>query len=388
MTMRVLLTSNSGAGHIGPLVPFAHAFLDAGHDVLLAAPAAARPTVEREDLPFFPLADPPTEETDAIWESLPSLPEEERSVRVMRDIFADIDFRASFPGVLRAVDRFRPDVLLREPTEYAGLLAAERLGLPHGRIAIMAAASETWGVPIVAPALDAHRKRLGLPRDPSGRRIKESPYLTVIPEALEAPDDFGPAHAVRFRERRAEPRPLPDWWRGGYHRPLVYASYGSVTPSLPFFPELFRATVAALGELPVRALFTVGIEVDVSSLGPVPDNVRVERWIPQEAVMPHAAVMIAHGGAGSTRMALAAGVPSVIVPGFADQFRNAERVAALGAGMQATADDLVSAVRRILAEPSYRESAKRVAAEVARLPLVDEAPDSVGAWLGETARAA
>jgi hypothetical protein len=48
----------------------------------------------------------------------------------------------------------------------------------------------------------------------------------------------------------------------------------------------------------------------------------------------------------------------------------------------------VSAVRRILAEPSYRESAKRVAAEVARLPLVDEAPESVGAWLGETARAA
>src|SRR5829696_1918219 len=257
--MRVLLTSNTGAGHIGPLVPFAHAFLGAGHDVLLAAPAAARPTVERADLPFYPLADPPTEETDPIWESLPSLPEEERSVRVMRDIFADIDFRASFPG---------------------GLRAAERLGLPPGRIAIMAAASETWGVPIVAPALDAHRERLGLPRDPSGRRIKESPYLTVIPEALEAPDDFGPAHAIRFREHHAEPRTLPDWWRGGYHRPLVYASYGSMTPTLPFFPELFRATVAALGELPVRALFTVGIEVDVSSLGPVPDNVRVERWIP------------------------------------------------------------------------------------------------------------
>ncbi len=216
----------------------------------------------------------------------------------------------------------------------------------------MAAGTETWGVPVVASVLDEHRKRLGLRPDPDGRRITESPYLTVIPEALEDPDDFGPVHAVRFREPRPEPRPLPNWWDGD-ERPLVYVTYGSVTPTLPFFPALFRATVAALGELPVRALFTVGVDVDVDALGPVPANVRIERWIPQADVMPHAAAMIGHGGAGSTRMALAAGVPSVIVPGFADQFRNAERVAALGAGLQAGPEDLVSALRRVLGEPVH-----------------------------------
>ena len=384
--MRILMTSNTGAGHIGPLIPFAHAFLDAGHDVLLAAPARARPTVERAELPFFPLADPPAEETDAIFAELPSLPQEEQSVRVMREIFAGIDARTSLHGVLRAVARFRPDVLLREPTEYAGLLAAERLGVPHGRIAIMAAASETWGVPVVAPVLDEHRKRLVLRPDPEGRRIVESPYLTVIPEALEAPDDFGPVHAVRFREPRPEPRPLPNWWPRD-ERPLVYVTYGSVTPTLPFFPALFRATAAALGELPVRALFTVGVDVDADALGPVPANVRIERWIPQADVMPHAAAMVGHGGAGSTRMALTAGVPSVIVPGFADQFRNAERVAALGAGLQAGPEDLVGALRRVLEEPAHREAARRVAAEVARLPLVAEAPDVLAGWL-DAARAA
>ena len=374
------MTSNTGAGHVGPMVPFARAFLDAGHDVLLAAPAKARPTVERAELPFFPLSDPPAEETDAIFAELPSLPQEEQSVRVMREIFAGIDARTSLHGVLRAVGRFKPDVLLREPTEYAGLLAAERLGVRHGRIAIMAAASETWGVPVVTSVLDEHRKRLVLRPDPEGRRITESPYLTVIPEALEDPDDFGPVHAVRFREPRPEPRPLPNWWPRD-ERPLVYATYGSVTPTLPFFPALFRATVAALGELHVRALFTVGVDVDVDPLGPVPANVRIERWIPQADVMSHAAAMIGHGGAGSTRMALAAGVPSVIVPGFADQFRNAERVAALGAGLQAGPEDLVSALRRVLEEPSHGEAAARVAAEVARLPLVDEAPAMLGEWL-------
>ena len=384
--MRILMTSNTGAGHIGPMVPFAHAFLRAGHDVLLAAPAKAHPTVARAGVPFLPLADPPSEETDRVFASLPELPQEEQSVRVMREIFAGIDARTSLPDVLRAVGHYRPDVLLREPTEYAGLLAAERLGVRHGRIAIMAAGTETWGVPVVAPVLDEHRERLGLRPDPDGRRIAESPYLTVIPEALEDPDDFGPAHALRFREHRPEPRPLPYEWTGD-SRPLVYVTYGSVTPTMPFFPALFRATVDALGELPVRALFTVGTEVDVDALGPVPENVRIARWIAQADVMPHAAVMVGHGGAGSTRIALAAGVPSVVVPGFADQFRNAERVAALGAGLEATAPDLVSALRQVLGEPSYREAATRVAKEVQRLPLVDEAPDVLGEWL-EAARAA
>ncbi len=383
--MRILMTSNTGAGHIGPMVPFAHAFLRAGHDVLLAAPAKAHPTVARAGVPFLPLADPPSEETDAVFASLAALPQEEQSVRVMRQIFAGIDARTSLPDVLRAVGQYRPDVLLREPTEYAGLLAAERLGVRHGRIAIMAAGTETWGVPVVAPVLDEHRARLGLPPDPDGRRITESAYLTIIPEALEDPDDFGPAHAIRFREHRPDPSPLPYAW-SDEDRPLVYVTYGSVTPTMPYFPALFRDTVAALGELPVRALFTVGIEVDVEALGPVPGNVRIARWIPQADVMPHAAAMVGHGGAGSTRLALAAGVPSVIVPGFADQFRNAERVAALGAGLEATAADLVSALRQVLGEPSYREAAARVAAEVARLPLVDEAPGVLGDWLeGERA---
>ena len=380
------MTSNTGAGHIGPMVPFAHAFLRAGHDVLLAAPAKAHPTVARAGVPFLPLADPPSEETDAVFASLAALPQEEQSVRVMRQIFAGIDARTSLPDVLRAVGQYRPDVVLREPTEDAGLLAAERLGVRHGRIAIMAAGTETWGVPVVAPVLDEHRSRLGLPPDPHGRRITESAYLTILPEALEDPDDFGPAHAIRFREHRGDPRPLPYSW-SDEQRPLVYATYGSVIPTMPDFPALFRDTVAALGELPVRALFTVGIEVDVEALGPVPGNVRIGRWIPQADVMPHAAAMIGHGGAGSTRIALAAGVPSVIVPSFADQFRNAERVAALGAGLEATAADLVSALRQVLGEPSYREAAARVAAEVDQLPLVDEAPAVLSDWL-EAERAA
>jgi MGT family glycosyltransferase len=258
----------------------------------------------------------------------------------------------------------------------------------HARIGIMAAATETWVTPVVTPVLDGHRRRLGLRTDPSADRIASSPYLTVIPEAMEDANDRGPAHTLRFREPRAAARRLPDWWNGD-RRPLVYVTYGSVTPTMGGFAELFRATVAALAELPARVLFTVGTEVDRGSLAPAPANVRVEPWVDQAAVMPHAAAVVGHGGSGTTRQALAAGVPSVIVPGFADQPRNARRVAEIGAGIAhgGGVDGLADAVLRVLEEPSFREAARRVADEVAALPPIDEAPAALRDWMS-AARAA
>ena len=81
---------------------------------------------------------------------------------------------------------------------------------------------------------------------------------------------------------------------------------------------------------------TIGRHVDPDALGPLPANVRVERWVDQGEVMPHAAAMVGHGGSGGTLAALAAGVPIAFLPQFVDGPANAERVAALGAGIVAT----------------------------------------------------
>ena len=389
--MRILLTSNRGAGHLGPLFPFARSFLDAGHDVVLAAPASQREMVEAAGVPFHPLPEPPQDQIDDVQRAFPQLTNMEAGERMMQQVFAGIMAQASLPELLRLLAARRPAVVLREPTEYAGLLAAERLAVPHGRIALMAHAAETWAVPLVAPVLDRHRERLGTRYDPFGSQIARAPYLTVLPEAMEDPADTGSDHALRFREEQPAARPLPNWW-GDDDRPLVYATYGSVVPTLPGFEPLFRATAAALGALPVRALFTVGNDVDLAALGPVPANVHVERWVPQADVMPHAAAMISHGGAGTTRMALAAGVPAVVVPAIADQPRNAERVAQLGAGIgfggaEEAMSGLEDAVRRLVEDPSYRAAARAVADEVSALPPVSAAAAALTGWL-RPARAA
>jgi UDP:flavonoid glycosyltransferase YjiC (YdhE family) len=110
--------------------------------------------------------------------------------------------------------------------------------------------------------------------------------------------------------------------------------------------------------------------------------VHVERWVPQQDVLAHASAAVVHGGSGSTLGALAAGVPLVVVPLFADQPMNARRVAEVGAGLavepnladvRATIEPLRDALETVLAEPSYGESARAIAHEVRSEPSVDEA---------------
>ena len=91
--------------------------------------------------------------------------------------------------------------------------------------------------------------------------------------------------------------------------------------------------LAAAAELPARVLLTVGRDADIDALGPAPPNLRVEAWVPQADVLGHADLVVSHGGSGTTLGALAAGLPLVVVPLFADQPDNARRVAAVGAGV-------------------------------------------------------
>ena len=90
--------------------------------------------------------------------------------------------------------------------------------------------------------------------------------------------------------------------------------------------------------------------------------------------MSHAAAMVGHGGSGSTLAAMAAGIPLAVLPLFADQPENADRVAALGAGLRLDGTGaLAEAVSELLEDPYYRDSARSVAAEIEALAPVDAA---------------
>ncbi len=363
--MRVLMSTTGGSGHFGPLVPFAGALGQAGHEVLVAAPESFAPAVERAGFAHSPFADAPTEQIQAVFAQVGGLSNDEGNIVVVRDIFGRIDTRAALPGVEAVVERWRPHLVVRETCEFASYLVAVAAGIPHAHVAIGLA---SFG-DLVLPALEAPLTELGA--GPGLANLRSAPTLTLVPESLEG--RAGPA-VRRFRDDAGQARqePLPDWWRGA-SEPLVYVTFGSVAAGVGLFPGFYLDVVDAVADLPLRVLLTLGDAGDPDALGTVPPNVHVERWWPQQAVMPHAAAMVSHGGFGTTLLGLASGVPMVVVPLFADQPHNARPVEAIGAGIvlggaPAAISGLGGALRRVLDNPSYRGAARRVADEIAQLP--------------------
>jgi MGT family glycosyltransferase len=187
--------------------------------------------------------------------------------------------------------------------------------------------------------------------------------------------------------RNGEAGPLPDWW-GGSEAPLVYLSFGTEAPTLDFFPGVYRAAIDALAGLPARILVTIGKTREPAELDPLPPSVHVEQWVPQAAVMPHAAAMVGHGGSGSTLTALNWAVPMALVPLFADQDTNSRLVAEAGAGVALdggpeAVSGLTNAVSGLLTNPSYRAGAARVRDEIAALAPVDDAVAVLAGLAGE-----
>src|SRR5258708_14574489 len=92
--------------------------------------------------------------------------------------------------------------------------------------------------------------------------------------------------------------------------------------------------------------------------------------------MARAAAVLCHGGSGTVRGSMAAGVPMVVVPQGADQPHNARRIAAVGAGLAlpgADAGTLGAAVARVLAIVDFSRAARRIAEEIAAMPPVETA---------------
>jgi UDP:flavonoid glycosyltransferase YjiC (YdhE family) len=375
--MRIMINSRRGAGHLGPLIPFAKAFLRNNDDVIVVAPQSADAMIAAAGFDHLPYPDPPDELRDPIFAEARRLSYDDANRLVMAEIFVRIDTRHAYPHVLGAMRSWRPDAVLYDISEFAAPLAAETLGIPAVCVGITLSTDFLGLGAALAGELDKVRADLGMRPDPDLDMLNCAPQFTLMPAELEARADTAPVQAMRFREEDDEARPLPDWWNGS-DWPLVYLTFGSVAPDMDFFPGLYRDALDALALLPVRVLVTVGRNRDPRELGPVGPNVHVARWIPQADVMPHAAAMVCHGGSGTVRAALAAGTPMVVVPLFADQPYNADRVAELGAGIALDGTTgLSDAVRRVLVEPSYRESAQRLAAANAQLPTVDLAPEVV-----------
>ena len=388
--MRLLFTSTHGMGHVLSLLPYVRACRAAGHDVLLAGPPPVEAVAAGEDIPYAPLpmpADAPLAAARARVAERTGLP---RMRAAIAGLFVGAYGRAALPATLALAESWRPDAIIHETAETSALMAGDALGVPTLRVGVaLAAPYEQWWLDMSAGALDDVRAEAGLRPDPAAARAAATPLLTAAPRALDADQGMPPLTVHRFRmgdARRAAPA------RRG-EVPFVPISFGTMVPVDGHYPSLYRATIDAVAELPVRILVTVGRHADPAALGPLPSNVRVERWVPIADTLARAAAFVTHGGAGTTLAALAAGVPMALLPISADQPLNARLVEAAHAGRclgggPADAPWLGDLVAELLEDPRYRTAAGRIADQIRALPPVAAAVNAIAAHVATATAAA
>ncbi len=327
--MRVLAATTGGAGHFAALVPFARALQASGHEVRVAAPASFAESVLAAGLREERLDDTSPAALGAVFARLPSLSMLEANRVVVREVFAGLDAQAVLPGLRALVDRWHPDVIVREPAEFASYVVAEERGIPH----IQVNAGPDRLLDSVLPSVEDLWDQLGCPSGPAG--LLAAPRWTLLPRSFDPPSRLFSEEPQRFREAPAadaEPT-LPDWW-GASDAPLIYVSFGSVAAGIGLFPHFYASVLGALANVPARVLMTLGRGADPEALGATPPNSHVEQWWSQDQVMAQAALSVNHGGFGTTLAALTAGVPQVVVPLFAlDQFETASLLSEVGTGV-------------------------------------------------------
>ncbi len=265
------------------------------------------------------------------------------------------------PAMERAARSWRPDLILREPCEYASAVVALNSGVPQATVAISQGRVEAAALRLAAPTLDSRLAG-------TAAALRRSPYLSRFPSSLD-PDHFPDTR--RYRVAASGGRRLPRWW-GEDFRPLVYLTLGTVAPTLaPQALPTLMAMAEALSHLPVRGLLTAP-DGPHRRLVAAPANLHVEPFFPQEAVLAAAAVVVCHGGSGTVLGALSAGLPLVVLPMLADQLANGTLVARTGAGVvleppstaaevPSAAASIGSAVERTLNDPSFRAAAREIA---------------------------
>lgn len=130
--------------------------------------------------------------------------------------------------------------------------------------------------------------------------------------------------------------------------------------------NIILETIAQTG---IRAILSAGW----SGLGtdrPLPENVFLIKDTPHRWLFPQMAAIVHHGGAGTTGAALSAGVPSLIVPHFGDQYYWGRRIAELGVGpkpivrKKLTAERFATALSTMLNDSGMREQASSLGAKI------------------------
>ncbi len=378
-------------GHLNPVCALGVALRRRGHRVGLIGSARVKDFAWR-----FGLAWHPTGTDETYRAAPPGRMRRVSSTRRFRRWQAIRAFGRQLETTLKrdlpaAIDEHELDGLVIDQTCAAGIHIAERLNIDF--VVASPALAALWP-PFDAPSIRPHR-------GPVRRHLRQWTYERLLPEVdrllFRRPErsilrgmienDRGLAWVAQqppWFEVAADRAPdhlhlTGPWFRDAMldkpgefdvdqldDRPVVYASMGTLFNR---HPAMLRTILRAARDPGAQFVLSTG-GADVALPASLPPHVYATRFVPLEAMLDRADVMVSHAGVNSVLEALAHATPLVCLPMAFDQPAVARYVEALGAGARLDPHrvdpaQLRSAIQRILDDASHHRAAQRLAAKLA-----------------------
>lgn len=377
--MNVLFTTQPAYGHLHPMVPLGRALAREGHDVRVMSSRSFQPQLSASGLVGI-VGGMDWLESD-IAGAFPEYAEHRArgdSKRYLQsEIFGWQTARVMASDIESAATGWRVDLIVREPWEFGGAVAAAKLGVP----CVLHGVGSAANVEEVFDLAGDRLRQLGSGVAFGGLSwLSRATYIDPCPPSLQqASPSFHPEHHQPIR-----PEPFdttdgvtvpPAWLNELGERPVVYVGLGTV---MNRWGGLLERIVEDLRDLEGDIVVTTGPGRDTLDLGAQPDHVHVEQYVPLTALFPKCDVVVCHAGWGTTIAALAHGLPLLAIPLGADGPRTAARLDQLGIGAVLKPDEVrpgtvAAHVTKLLTDPSYRQASEIARDQIDRMPSPDAA---------------
>lgn len=388
----------------GGFLRTARALARRGHSVTWLSGQSLRGPIEAAGLSFIPLT-----ETGWLWPPPPAPdvsampPADAVLLRYRRALDTWLDeekVAAGVDDIVRSAHRDgAPDVILTDPFLSAAAIAAEMLDVPlvvcgWPAMRELDDTSLFWVQKALAgesrERLDRLFRRFGV----TGRNFSSGAAPSVLSPLLHVTyftPEWYQADAANLLSQNIHAggvpiaAPEPEWLGEiPSDRPLALVTLGTVfTGDLGFYAWSAQAA-AREGLVPVVAIGGNPVAPDAKAqlVAALPKGTRLVNFVPFDAVLPRARLVIHHGGMGTTHAAAVWGVPQIIVPHAADQRGQAVRAAQAKIGLNLTAHDvrhgkLWEGVRAIVNDSRVLENCRRFAADMAALGGPERAADHI-----------
>src|SRR5262245_7144846 len=418
--MKLGFVSMPLSGHLNPMTALARRLQSRGHEAVFLGVPDVEPFVRAAGLRFVPFAERefPAGSVAKLWSEVAR----RHGLDVVRYTCRELNpnlIRVALEYLPATLQRTGVDAVIIDTISFFHELAPMSMGIPYVHIWNVLHLDFSGRTPVgllswphdttpeglqrnaagwqeagsrCAPMIAAARpyaEKMGLEIDWSnpGSTASTLAVITQTPREFDFPGApwppqfryAGPFHDDQGREPVAFP------WETLTGAPLIYGSLGTLVNGLH---HVYRAIIEAVDKLPeTQLVLSVGKNIEVEELGPIPSNVIVVRSAPQIELLKRATLTITHAGLNTALESLGQGVPMVAIPIGYDQPGVAARIAHHGVGEFVEVDDLTAEglralIRKILESPSYRERACYFREVIARTRGLEVAADVIERVLG------